>query len=251
MIARAQKVRTVERGTRAQMREVQAFTLIELLVVISVIAILAGLILPVSGAISRKYKMSRVTAELNQLVTAIEAYKFQLGSYPPDNVKVATTYVTDGTDPKDPKANKEYLYYAALNPLYYELMGARFTNKSFVVENVLVDPSDLDYYFGYKGVQNSARDRSDIPYKGYQIRGAQHKEIRRGGKGQIQLLTVPVQGTKEMEYTFKSKGLAPVNGFNPWYYDSSSTNRHNSRTYDVWAEIVVGRRTNIIGNWKE
>jgi prepilin-type N-terminal cleavage/methylation domain-containing protein len=237
----------------AQKREVHAFTLIELLVVIAVIAVLASLLLPVSGAVSRRYKMARVNAELNQLVTAIEAYKFQVGSYPPDNDKLRTIQVDQSTDPKDPRVNTDYLKFAALNPLFYELMGAVFSNKTFYVQNQQIDPNDLKNYFGSMGIQNSARTRSDIPYKGFSSRGAQHKELNTSGKADIELLAVPVKGPSNLALDARADGGGPLMkaGLNPWYYDSSSTNRHNSRTFDLWAEIVIGRRTNIIGNWKE
>jgi len=60
-----------------------AFTLIELLVVISIIGILAGLTVGLSGVASRKSKESRIRGDLNRLVTVIENYKARLGSYPP------------------------------------------------------------------------------------------------------------------------------------------------------------------------
>ena len=53
----------------------------------------------------------------------------------------------------------------------------------------------------------------------------------------IQVLVVPVE-------------LEPGQ-INPWRYDASSTNRHNPDSYDLWAEISIGGKTKIIGNWKE
>jgi len=89
-------------------RPVQAFTLIELLVVIAVIAILAGMIFPITGAVNRQKMRSKARAELNQVATLIEAYKAKLGHYPPDN-------------PVDPR----------INPLYYELAGTRLNQATF------------------------------------------------------------------------------------------------------------------------
>src|SRR5439155_1461983 len=63
-----------------------AFTLIELLVVIGIIGLLAGLIVGLTSYTARKTKESRVRAELNQIATAIEAYKARFAHYPPDNV---------------------------------------------------------------------------------------------------------------------------------------------------------------------
>src|SRR5262245_47967948 len=62
---------------------VPGFTLIELLVVISVIGLVAGLTVGLSGVASGKSKESRIRGDLNRLVTLIENYRAKLGSYPP------------------------------------------------------------------------------------------------------------------------------------------------------------------------
>jgi hypothetical protein len=43
--------------------------------------------------------------------------------------------------------------------------------------------------------------------------------------------------------------LATGNTTNFWHYDSSSGNRHNMSSYDLWAEYTVGSVTNTNGNW--
>ena len=78
-----------------------AFTLIELLVVIAIMAVLAALIIPITGAVNRHKLRSRTRAELRSIETAIEDYKTKRGYYPPDN-------------PNSP---------LPLNQLYYELSG--------------------------------------------------------------------------------------------------------------------------------
>jgi len=63
-----------------------AFTLVELLVVITIITILAGL---TTGAVIRalnRAKQTRITFELNQLGTAVEDLKNELGAYPPNGM---------------------------------------------------------------------------------------------------------------------------------------------------------------------
>lgn len=60
------------------------FTLVEMLVVIGIIAVLAALLLP---AVMRAMNSARNTAialEVNQLASAIEAYKQDKGDYPPN-----------------------------------------------------------------------------------------------------------------------------------------------------------------------
>src|SRR5437764_5882620 len=86
-----------------------AFTLIELLVVIAVIAILAALVIPVSGAVRAAGIKRRALAELTEVETLIESYKEKLGHYPPDN-------------PGNPLVNQ----------LYYELMGTTNDTRNYI-----------------------------------------------------------------------------------------------------------------------
>jgi general secretion pathway protein G len=60
-----------------------AFTLIELLVVVTIIAILAGLTLAISGGANQKAAMDKARAEVTALANAIEQYKTANDSYPP------------------------------------------------------------------------------------------------------------------------------------------------------------------------
>src|SRR5438045_4468621 len=72
------------------------FTLTEMLVVIGIIAILAALLLP---AVNRAIYTARNTAiavEVNQLATAIEAYKQDKGDYPP-NFRGTIAYPNDAS----------------------------------------------------------------------------------------------------------------------------------------------------------
>src|SRR5260221_3678739 len=89
-------------------RFIRGFTLIELLVVIAIIAILAAMVIPISGAVSVFKTKSRTKAELAEIETAIESYKAKLGHYPPDN-----------------SGNP------ALNQLYYELVGTTNDGRAF------------------------------------------------------------------------------------------------------------------------
>jgi len=58
-----------------------AFTLVEVLVVIAIIGILAGIVMGIAGASSRKSDSSRCAAELEQLKNAMEEYRLESGSY--------------------------------------------------------------------------------------------------------------------------------------------------------------------------
>ena len=69
---------------RPRVRNRIGFTLIELLVVISIIAILAGLLIPVIGSVRRRGQVTATVLEIQNLKNAIEQYKQKFGDYPPD-----------------------------------------------------------------------------------------------------------------------------------------------------------------------
>ena len=91
----------MEKASLPAMRGRPAFTLIELLVVIAIIGLLAGLVVGGTRYAGSKMKENRVRAELNALVTAIEAYHAKFNQYPPDNVATKSpTPVDSGLQPQ-------------------------------------------------------------------------------------------------------------------------------------------------------
>src|SRR5262249_421499 len=122
-----------------------AFTLIELLVVIGIMAILAALIIPITGAVTRHKLRSRTRAELRSIETAIEDYKTKRGNYPPDN-------------PKNPNY---------LNQLYYELSGTVVSNGIYTTldGNATLDPTAIQanpqYGKGFQGFVNTTKGAGD------------------------------------------------------------------------------------------
>jgi len=60
------------------------FTLVEMLVVIAIIGIIAAILVPTLGSALRKEKNIAIGLEIDQLASAMEAYKQKTGDYPPD-----------------------------------------------------------------------------------------------------------------------------------------------------------------------
>jgi prepilin-type N-terminal cleavage/methylation domain-containing protein len=85
------------------LRRPSGFTLIELLTVMAVIAILAGLIISISGFSSHKAAMSRAQTEIQALSVACESFKTDNGAYPhqPVTQAITGTVQTSGSIPSD------------------------------------------------------------------------------------------------------------------------------------------------------
>lgn len=60
----------------------QFFTLVELLLVIAIIAILAGIAIPVVGGMNKKGKETKARSEINAIITAIKQYEADYGTLP-------------------------------------------------------------------------------------------------------------------------------------------------------------------------
>ncbi len=81
-----------------------AFTLIELLVVISIIAVLAGLLLPVTGSVMENARKTSAKSTEMQIVASIKSYQTDYGVYP---VLTTTTSGMDTTVGGSVGANAE------------------------------------------------------------------------------------------------------------------------------------------------
>jgi len=196
----------------------KGYTLIELLVVISIMALLAGLVVGMAKYATDNKKITRVEADLAKLVTMIENYHQKLGFYPPSGNSA---------------------YAPAVTPLYYELSGCLVdaTGNTFTTLGTgdTISKSLVQRAFGIDSFANSAMEKGEAVAFARNLMPSDVIEVDFGGK--LKLLKVPVNGPPPWGVT------------NVWHYNSKNPT-NNPGGFDLWAEIMVGSKTNVIGNWK-
>lgn len=194
----------------------RAFTLIEMLVVITIIGIIASMVLGLSGLAAKKKKDSVASAAINKLVLVINNYHDKLGFYPPDNAATATA--TGAT----------YDLVTATNQLLYELAGESIFSGSpptYVnFDSTNFNTTALVNTYGRGGIANSNPDEPHVFF--YPL--PKPTDYVYYNSGPLAGLTVPIQSGPSSS------------GPNYIHYDSSSTNRHNISSYDVWVEYWAG-----------
>jgi prepilin-type N-terminal cleavage/methylation domain-containing protein len=203
------------------------FTLIELLVVIAIIAVLVGFTIPALDAVKKHQVISQTQAEMGQLNAAIQSYHAAYGFYPPDNPGNALK-----------------------NQLYYELVGATNTMTSPMTFQTLdgaskVTADQLLAAFGYvSAFVNCSKFKA-----GEEAQAAQNflRDLRPNQTevvGNVTLLVASVGGP-DADY-------APVGppDVNPWRYNSSNPT-NNPGAYELWVQLSIFGKTNLICNWSK
>jgi prepilin-type N-terminal cleavage/methylation domain-containing protein len=76
----------------------RGFTLVELLVTIAVIAILMGILLPVIGLARTKARVAKANMLISNMSNALEKYREDFRTYPPDNVLANGTASSNGSE---------------------------------------------------------------------------------------------------------------------------------------------------------
>ena len=227
-------------GIRHSPFVIPGFTLVELLTVISIIGVLVAFTIPVLRGIKINQYRNNARAEMNQLETAIERYKAAYGFYPPDN------QLSSGTP--------------LVNQLYFELLGTTATNNGSTVSyQSLDDPtikltsSDVSTIFGVSGFMNCTRPGSAEDTRPAQdflpnLRSAQiSPSMTNREPDGFKILISAVGGP---DTTYNPLGLNGAGGINPWRYNSSNPT-NNPGAYDLWIQLSINGRTNLICNWSK
>jgi prepilin-type N-terminal cleavage/methylation domain-containing protein len=223
-----------ERGTRHPSFATRlAFTLIELLVVIAIMAILAALIIPITGAVTRNKLRNRTKGELRSIETAIVDYKTKKGYYPPDN------------------PNNNY----NLNQLYYELAGTVYSNGVYVTldGNAVLDPTQINtpvYGKGFQAIVNTTKGGGDEGMAAQKFLKDTHLALGETSLG-VKFLVGSVGWDRDSTTAQQVPvGPAKVLKLNPFHYVSTNPT-NNPSSFDLWIDIIVQGKTNRICNWSE
>jgi prepilin-type N-terminal cleavage/methylation domain-containing protein len=204
------------------------FTLIELLTVMAVIAVLAGLILSVSGYATKKSAMARADAEVKALSLACESYKADNGGYPHQPLAVsgsipygagqaggtATNVPSDLLDPRT-MGNSE-----SNNALY--------ANASLELYEALTGDLSQSGTGGGPGVTNYIHDMKP------DVMGRSYPDVPVSGTNQVQYLSDPFgncYGYSTANSTSASTGTNTVQG----YPTTSSAYPGYNPTFDLWS----------------
>ena len=215
-----------------------AFTLIELLVVISIIGVLAALVVGLAAVARTKRVESRAKVELRQLETAIESYKADFNSYPPDRLMPpGSTYRVD----------------PVRNPLYFELRGTtvdaqgRFRCPG---DDQAFTSAQIEELFGRKGFRNATAN-ADEPRRSYiELRENQVRKVAAQGV-EVELIMAPApwpRGEANPLLTGLPSPRAADQPLNPWRYVATGPS-NNPAAFDLWAELYIGKERKVIANF--
>ena len=118
-----------------------------------------------------------------------------------------------------PQDNQKTPPNPAYSPLYYELTASS------------LDPNVALAELGIKGIVNAGGDDAKSVFPNIGIAGKNYST-----NGSVWQLTAGYRG--------------PDGDVNPWRYVSKNPT-NNTETYDLWAEVLVGNKKIVIGNWKD
>jgi prepilin-type N-terminal cleavage/methylation domain-containing protein len=203
------------------------FTLIELLVVVTIIGVLMGLFVSAMTSAKTMGKIELARAELAQMESAIQDYKSTLGFYPPDN-------------PND----------AAINPLYFELLGSTNGGGNYVTLDASgkISLADLNSKFNRPGLANTSSKAHSSDKTGAPMSFLKHLRPNQVGEIDSSGSTVKILVCSVEWPAGASPGPIAGTTLNPWRYVSSHPT-NNPGSYDLWVELMIGSKTYRVSNW--
>jgi prepilin-type N-terminal cleavage/methylation domain-containing protein len=235
-------VRESHSNSQSAIRNLQsAFTLVELLIVIATIGILAALLMPVFHSVTIHAVLQRAQSERAQIETAIQNYYSDRGFYPPGNAS----------------ASPQNLYPALTNQLYYELEGTT-TNGIQSINYTTLDGANTMAGFaiptafgpGVTGFMNYTKGGAEDskPAKNY-LPGLPAARMATNTVAQSRFMILVTAANSDPNYK-PLPGVVTLTGANanPWRYLYPGI--HNPTSYDLWIQIFIGGKTNLICNWK-
>ena len=213
------------------------FTLVELLTVIAIIGVLAAFTVTVQRGVGRTTKISQARSEMVAIESALDNYKAQYGFYPQGSGNGASG--------------------ALVNQLYYELTGVTNVTLNSMPCYQTLDGGSIvgtTFYanlFKVGGVANGSKNageevaqaRSFLYLKPNQI-GSLPITNSFGGYA-VNFLVTSLGGP---DAAYQPMGFP---GLNPFRYVAPGPTNYNANGYDLWIQLVINGKTNLISNWSQ
>ena len=202
-------------------RKSLGFTLIELLVVIAVIGILAAFTMTALKSVKRTQYLQTARGELEQIQAALDNYKARYGFYPPANTN-------------------NFL----LPPLYYELSGTTNSGASYMTLDSVSTISIVTVsaaFGGLGGFVNCTKGGGEDAVLAKNFLPDLKPNRSGANAAGVKVLITSVRGP---DASYQPLGVTDVN---PFRYLYPGVNNPNS--YDLWIQLVISGKTNLICNW--
>jgi prepilin-type N-terminal cleavage/methylation domain-containing protein len=199
------------------------FTLIELLTVMTIIAILAALVLSISGYANKKAALARAQGEIQALSAACESYKTDNGTYPYQVLASGGTIPsTSGTYPPsdqlDPRTNGNSTYST----------GGQYANASLELYEALSGDLTLNGTGGGPSVKNYITDlRQDVFGRG-------NMNAVVSSSNQVEYLSDPF-GNCYGYSTANSTAIRTGSNYTGQSYSPPTTCPGYNPTFDLWS----------------